>query len=530
MRFICLLSGFLLLTVTLEGASPFEGGTKPDPDRKINTILREGWKKADLAPPETASDAVFLRRVYLIVAGRIPTIAEARRFLRDKSKDKREKLIDTLLDSDSYGDLLAMRFADMLRIKSEFPINLWPNGVQAWHHQIRAELLADRSYRDMARDMLTASGSNFRVPHANFFRASADRSPLGLGKAAALTFLCVRLENLPEDDQKAFAEFFSRIRYKSTYEWKEEIVYTDYHPARVRARAPDGETFTIDAPDTDPRQVFADWLLKEDNPYFARAAVNRVWHWIFGRGIMPDTDNLALLPSFWSRVWKLFGAVDDGNAPFNPELLAYLENEFRSSNYSFKHLYRTILNSEAFQASSMNTDPKAVAHFASYPVRRLDSEILIDALADASGGYDRYMSVIPEPFTFLPPATRAVTIADGSISSGVLDSFGRPPRDSGRYSERNALSTESQRLYLLNSGMLYRRLSALPGKLFRRKRINDRERLNLLYLRMLSRFPTKEEFQIFDRYRKSFAPRQRYRVWSDVAWVLANSKEFLYYH
>ena len=176
MRFICLLSGFLLLAVTLEGASPFEGGTKPDPDRKINTILREGWKKADLAPPETASDAVFLRRVYLIVAGRSPSIAEARRFLRDKSKDKREKLIDTLLDSDSYGDLLAMRFADMLRIKSEFPINLWPNGVQAWHHQIRAELLADRSYRDMARDMLTASGSNFRVPHANFFRASADRS------------------------------------------------------------------------------------------------------------------------------------------------------------------------------------------------------------------------------------------------------------------------------------------------------------------------------------------------------------------
>ncbi len=529
MRAVSLFLGLLLLA-NLEGASPYEGGPRPDPAGKINVILREGWKKADLAPPETASDAVFLRRVYLTVAGRIPGIAEARRFLRDKAKDKRERLIDALLDSDGYGDLLAMRFADMLRIKSEFPINLWPNGVQAWHRQIRAELLADRSYRDMARDMLTASGSNFRVPHANFFRASADRSPLGLGKAVALTFLCIRLENLPEDDQKAFAEFFSRIRYKSTYEWKEEIVYTDYHPARVKARALDGETFTIDAPDTDPRRVFADWLLREDNPYFARAAVNRVWHWIFGRGIMPDTDNLALLPTFWDRVRNVFGRGEESNPPFNPELLAFLENEFRSSNYSFKHLYRTILNSEAFQASAMNSDPKAAAHFASYPVRRLDSEILIDALADASGGYDRYMSVIPEPFTFLPPATRAVTIADGSISSGVLDSFGRPPRDSGRYSERNGLSTESQRLYLLNSGMLYRRLSSLPGKLFRRRRINDRERLNLLYLRMLSRYPTKEEFQIFDRYRKSFAPRQRYRVWSDVAWVLVNSKEFLYYH
>ena len=530
MRIICFLLGLLLLA-ELKGESLFDGGTRPDPGRKINVILRNGWKEADLAPPEIASDAVFLRRVYLTVAGRIPSIAEAKRFLADRSKDKREKLIDMLIDSDNYGDLLAMRFADMLRIKSEFPINLWPNGVQAWHRQIRAELLADRSYRDMVRDMLTASGSNFRVPHANFFRASADRSPLGLGKVVALTFLCIRLENLPEDEQMAFAEFFSRIRYKSTYEWKEEIVYTDYHPARIRARALDGGTFLIDAPETDPRQVFADWLLKEDNPYFARAAVNRVWHWIFGRGIMPDTDNLPLIPSFRQRVWGLFSAGDESNAPFNPELLEYLENEFRSSNYSFKHLYRTILNSEAFQASSMNQEPEAVKCFASYPVRRLDSEILVDALAAASGGYDRYMSVIPEPFTFLPSATRAVTIADGSISSGVLDNFGRPPRDSGRYGERNALSSESQRLYLLNSGTLYRRLSNLPKRLYQKKKpLNIRQRLNLLYLRMLSRYPTEKEFQVFDQYRKSSPPKQRHIIWADVAWVLANSKEFLYYH
>ena len=527
MRMICCLPGFFLIMVLL-GASPYEGGIPPDPNLKINAILRSGWKEKNIAPPETASDAVFLRRVYLTVAGRLPTIAEARRFLADKSQDKRAKLIDSLLASPEYADLLAMRFADMLRIKSEFPINLWPNAVQAWHRQIRAELLADRSYRDMTRDMLTASGSNFRIPHANFFRASADRSPLGLAKAVALTFTGIRLENLPEEEQKRFAEFFSRIRYKSTYEWKEEIVYTDFNPVRIKARALDGETFTINSPEEDPRQIFADWLLEKDNPYFARAAVNRVWHWIFGRGIMPETDNLALLPGFWGRIFSMFRAENGNNAPFNPELLAYLEQEFKDSNYSIRHLYRTILNSEAFQATAMNSDPKSVADFASYPVRRLDSEILVDALASASGGYDRYMSVIPEPFTFLPPATRAVTIADGSISTGVLDSFGRPPRDSGRYSERNGVSTESQRLYLLNSGTLYRRLSNLPWKLFKGKRINDRQRLDLLYLHLLSRYPTQEEFKTFDRYRKTFAPKQRHRVWPDVAWVLAKSKEFLY--
>ena len=167
MRMICCLPGVFLIMALL-GASPYEGGIPPDPNLKINAILRSGWKEKNIAPPETASDAVFLRRVYLTVAGRLPAIAEARRFLADKSQDKRAKLIDSLLASPEYADLLAMRFADMLRIKSEFPINLWPNAVQAWHRQIRAELLADRSYRDMARDMLTASGSNFRIPHANF--------------------------------------------------------------------------------------------------------------------------------------------------------------------------------------------------------------------------------------------------------------------------------------------------------------------------------------------------------------------------
>lgn len=527
------LIGYLLFlggSIALWGASPYEGGISPDPNLKINVILRRGWQEKKISPPATASDAVFLRRVYLTVAGRPPTIAETRKFLSDKSPEKRKKLIDQLLVSSEYADLLSMRFADMLRIKSEFPINLWPNAVQAWHHQIRAELLADRSYREMAHDMLTASGSNFRVPHANFWRASADRSPRGLAKIVALTFAGIRLENLPEDQQRSFAEFFSQVRYKSTYEWKEEIVYTDFNPKRIKARALDGETFTINSPNEDPRQVFADWLLKEENPYFTRAAVNRVWHWIFGRGIMPEADNLPLLPGGWENFFSIFGTKNEKNAPFNLELLEYLEQEFMDSDYSIRHLYRTILNSEAFQATSMNSDSKLIVNFASYPVRQLESEILVDSLALASGGYDSYMSVIPEPFTFLPPSTRAITIADGSISTGVLDSFGRPPRDSGLYSERHDVSTESQRLYLLNSGTLYRRISNLPSKLFKGKKLNDRQRLELLYLHLFSRYPTSEEFKIFDQYRQTFAPKQRYRVWPEVAWVLVNSKEFLFYH
>lgn len=455
-----------------------------------------------------ADDAVFLRRVYLTAAGRLPEIGETRAFLADRQPGKRGKLIDRLLDSPEFADLLAMRLADLLRIKSEFPINLWPNAVQAWHRQLRSDVLANRSWRDMLEEMLTASGSNFRIPAANFFRASADRTPRGLAATTAQTVLGLRLESLPEERQEQFAAFFSRIRYKSTDEWKEEIVYLDPAPAVIRAALPDGRTFTVNSPETDPRRVLADELLEPDSG-FAEAAANRVWFWIFGRGIFPDPDNIPV------------GAHE-------PRLDA-LAKVFRDSGYSFRALYRHILNSDLFQ--SQTGTPEQEAAFAAYPVHRLEAELLIDALARVSGGYDRYMSVIPEPFTFLPPGTRAVAIADGSISTGVLDSFGRPPRDSGKLSERRNNITESQRLYLLNSGTLYQRLSRLPGSLFRgRKLKNDDQRTDLFYLRILSRYPTAGERRIIRDYRNSLPPKQRWNIWRDLAWALVNSKEFLYYH
>lgn len=458
-------------------------------------------------PGKRVDDATFLRRACLTAAGRIPEPEETCAFLADKTPGKRQNLIDRLLDSPEFADMLAMRLADMLRIKSEFPINLWPNAVQAWHQKIRSDILADRSWRSMLEEMLTASGSNFRNPAANFFRASADRTPHGLAVTTAQTVLGLRLENLPKKRQEQFAMFFSRIRYKNTDEWKEEIVYTDPVPSIVRAAMPDGTAYTIHAPETDPRRILADALLEPDSG-FAEAAANRVWFWIFGRGIFPDPDNIP-------------------NGARNPRLDA-LATVFRDSGYSFKALYRHILNSELFQAQTGT--PEQEAAFTAYPIHRLEAELIVDTLATITGGADRYMSVIPEPFTFLPPGARAVTIADGSISSGVLDSFGRPPRDSGKLSERRNNITDSQRLYLMNSGKLYSRLSRLPGILFQKKRLNDNQRADLLYLRILSRYPTPGERKAIQTYRESLPPKQRGNIWRDLAWALVNSKEFLYYH
>jgi hypothetical protein len=187
------------------------------------------------------------------------------------------------------------------------------------------------------------------------------------------------------------------------------------------------------------------------------------------------------------------------------------------------------MNSAAFQASSVKQDDVLLKNFAAYPVRRLEAELLIDALGSITGGFDRYMSVIPEPFTYLPGATKAINIADGSISTGTLDSFGRPPRDSGQFSERNKASTDSQELYLMNSAALYRRLNNYCRNLHGKYR-DDSSKLDQIYLDVLSRFPTNRERQVFKKYQASLDKKSRQLVWSDTVWVLFNSKEFIFYH
>jgi hypothetical protein len=217
--------------------------------------------------------------VHLDVLGRLPEPAAIRDFLRDRAPDKRAKLIDTLLEHEAFADYASLKWCDLLRVKSEFPIKLWPNAVQAYHRWIRQCLRENRPYDRFVRDLLTSSGSNFRVPPVNFYRAIQGREPPAIAAAVALTFMGVRIESWPEARRSDMAAFFSRVAYKNTAEWKEEIVCLDPAPAEsTNAVLPDGTTVRIE-PDQDPRQVFADWLIAPDNPWFARNIVNRVWSW-----------------------------------------------------------------------------------------------------------------------------------------------------------------------------------------------------------------------------------------------------------
>jgi hypothetical protein len=294
----------------------------------------------------------------------------------------------------------------------------------------------------------------------------------------------------------------------------------------VPAIFPDGRKILL-LPNRDPREVFADWLITPRNPWLARSAVNRVWWWLLGRGIIHEPDDIR-----------------DDNPPSNPELLAWLEKEFVAGGYDLKKLYRLILNSNTYQLSSMprSNAPQAEAQFATYPLRRLDAEVLIDAVNKVTGMSDLYTSPIPEPFTYIPRDFPAIAIADGSITSPFLALFGRSARATGMENERENKPIPAQWLHMLNSSNIQLKLEQSP----RLKPIFDSKRkpaeiVEELYLTVLSRFPTPEEVKNAEDYSTvaapgapgksaKSAPAKRREDWIDITWSLINSIEFLYRH
>jgi hypothetical protein len=493
--------------------SVYENPAAAVPRNKIDELVFKELKSSGIQPAHPCSDAVFIRRAYLDVIGTLPSMQEVVEFLSSRDANKRSALIDRLLERDEFADYWAMKWSDLLRVKSEFPINLWPNAVQAFHRWIRTSIKENMPYDRFVRLMLTASGSNFRVPQANFYRAMRKKEPKAIAQMVALTFMGVRAEKWPEDRLSGMAAFFSQIEYKSTAEWKEEIVISN--PSKVVANAvfPSGNPAHL-MPDQDPREVFADWLVSPQNPWFARNIANRVWSWLLGRGIIQEPDDIR-----------------PDNPPSNPELLAYLEREVINCRFDLKRFYRLILNSETYQLSSIpaSGSRKDEGSFAYYPIRRLEAEVLIDALDQISGTSEQYSSAIPEPYTFIPEKQRSIALADASITSPFFETFGRPPRDTGLESERNNQPTAAQQLHLLNSSHIQRKIEQGLPALLRRANRGGGEVIYNVYMTILSRQPTEAEVKAMAEYYQSFGENRRDAI-ADIVWALINSAEFLCRH
>lgn len=232
---------------------------------------KKGARKRNALPPDmsslwenpdgTATDSVMVRRLHLDLAGRIPTEREAMDYVQSKDPGKLNGLVERLLSSQDFVDYWTMRFCDILRVKSEFPINLWPNAVYVYHARIRSFVESGETWEHFGRALLTSQGSDFRDAEVNFFRATDRRNPEGWAEAVAQTFLGIHPTDLDSKRKKAFADCLSSLRIKKTREWKEEIVY-------------------VDGPDKRPQ--LCDMVFIQNRQAVADAFLMRLRRWIFG--------------------------------------------------------------------------------------------------------------------------------------------------------------------------------------------------------------------------------------------------------
>ncbi|MBE6192492.1 MAG: DUF1553 domain-containing protein [Rikenellaceae bacterium] len=441
-------------------------------------------------------DEVFLRRAYLTVTGALPTPPQCVEFLDDNNPNKREQLIDHLITSELGLKYMQMRWGDILRIKSEFPSNLWPNGVQAYNRWIYEQLMNNVPYDKMVRGLLLSAGSNFRAPAANFYRGFQKRSAKNFYDNINLLFL----GNRECTDNGHIC--FSQIKFKSTKEWKEEIVYLDIHKRvpQLEVELDDTTILKLRA-DSDWRETYVNWLTSSDNRRFAEVMANRMWFWVFGRGIVHEPDD-----------WRY------DNKPSNPELLNELTDYFIASKFDMRALLKRILMSEQFNSAD------------GFTPQRLPAEVIVDAIASVTGIWSTYTSRVPEPFTVYPPRTRSTHLGDATVSSSELELFGKVSRDVSLESQRNNSITSRQLLYLMNSSVLESRIRKSP--ILQRIYVNSaniEQLASSITLLVLSRRATKQEVAMYSDYMaKNNLPLIEVAI--DIMWMQINSNEFLYNH
>ena len=537
------------LVAARQVASLMDSPDPPQPANGIDAIVFAKLKALGIQPV-LCSDAVFVRRAYLDLTGKLPAAEEAEAFIESQDKNKRVALIGRLLDEAAHADYWAMKWSDVLRVKAEFPVKVWPNAAQAYHRWLWEAIAQNKRYDQFARELLTSSGSNFRVGPVNFYRAIQNKTPEGIAATVGLALMGTRVRPWPEERRAGMSAFFTQIGYKPTSEWKEEIVFWDplksvavpgsiapgidavaksvtttnqipqalpqplSENGPLAAAFPDGTKTTI-PPHRDPREVFADWLIRPENPWFAKNIANRTWAWAMGRGIIHEPDDIR-----------------DDNPASAPDLLAYLQKELVSSGYDLKHLKRLIFTSTVYQFSSVPRfkGAEARANFASYLLRRVEAEVLIDALNEITGSSDLYTSAVPEPFTYIPKDMSAVQVGDGSVTSSFLTLFGRSSRSTGMETERVNELASPQWLYMLNSATVQNKLRSGP-KLAAMLSSGGKphEIAEKLYLTILSRLPTDADLKTVEEYAKTGVTRGR-DMWIDLAWALINSPEFLLRH
>lgn len=400
------------------------------------------------------------RRYFLVTTDWIPTETQVETYLNNPDPTA---LVDSLLASDGFVRKQVLRWGDILRIKSEFPSCMWPNAVQAYNKWLTEQFRANKPYDQFVTELLTGTGSNFRVPQTNFYRVGNNRTPEKYADDIALLFM---------GQKKApakWATHFAQITFKSTKEWKEEILC-------LNIDALPGVTQDYRIP-----------LIREivTTRAFARTEVSRMWLWLMG--FEPSANDDATLEMF--------------------------TDHFISSGFDVRALAREILLSQEF----LNE----------YKTQRMGAEQICDAMCDITEVYDKYSSRAPEPFTNFPMGTHFNEVCDGTITTPQLDIFGRPSRDVALESGRDNSVNAKQMLYLLNSTTLQEKITTSPYLARVIENSTFAEMADRIYLRVLSRHATEAEIEALKQWAATHDADIRQSA-EDLMWALINSDEFLF--
>lgn len=497
----------------------------------IDTHVFAKLKLLAIPPSGLSSDTEFLRRVTLDLLGVLPTPDEVEAFLADSSKDKRERLVARLLERPEYADFWSLKWADVLAGNRRA---VQAKGAYLLHRWLHRHLSDNTPFDRVARELLTATGSTFLNAPANYYRNDRKvRPPDDLAQNTAQLFLGVRLscakchnhpfERWTQDDYHGLAAFFARVRGEfdplhprlnrfnlGALDIQVARSGEVIHPRTGKPVAPSfpGGKPAVVKPGQDRREVLAAWLTAEDNPFFARAAVNRVWYHLLGRGIVDQVDDFR-----------------DSNPASSEELLDALARDFIRSGYDVKRLIRTILASRTYQLASsttpLNRDDER--YFSHTQVRLHSAEVLLDALSSASD--------VPEVFPGMKAGTRATQLPDGDVyKHPFLKAFGQPARETVCECERNGDTSLGHALHLVNGPTLKTKLAEPDnriGRLLAAGR-SDEQIVRQLYLATLSRPPSAEERAATLALIRDEPDRRK--AWEDVLWALINTKEFLFRH
>lgn len=513
------------ITVPADKMLPAEMYAALPVSNEIDRHVHARLQKLGLQPSELCSDEEFLRRASLDVIGVLPPADLAKSFLASHEADKRDKLIEKLLDHPNYADHWAIKWGDLVRPN---PSRVGVKPVLLIDRWLRDSFRQNKPYDQMVRELLTATGSTHDEGPVAMWRDK--REPVDASGFMSQIFLGVRLdcakchhhpsEKWTQEDYYQFAAFFARMQRKGQgisapisgepeFWWagsKGNITHpiTD---AVMIPKPPDGpEMPYVDG--QDPRQALSDWMSASSNPFFARAIVNRIWAEFFGRGIVDPVDDMRA-----------------SNPPTNEPLLSWLAQDFTSHGYDLKHLMKTLMQSRIYQLSSKVNESNVAdtKNFSHAYKRRLSAEVLADAVNDVLGATD--------DFAGMPKGSRAVQTWNHKLDSDFLDAFGRPNASQECPCERDRKSSVVQALHLMNAQSFQDKLtneSNRPGKL-KGSPLSEPQLVREVYLAAYNRTPRAEEMQSALRY-FSMPGITRQSALEDLVWSLVNSAEFVFNH